>query len=126
MQLMGLLIVFACLFAGQVIVRLTQLPLPPSIIGLLLLFVLLSLKKVRLEQVQPIAQPMLSYLAFMIVPACISIMQYLDILKADIVPLLVGTVLSTLLVLISTAKTHQWVRQYISKTAKKRTPLSND
>lgn len=115
MQLTGLLIVFGCLFVGQVIIAITGLPLPPSIIGLLLLFTLLSLKKVSLERVQPIAKTMLDYLAFMIVPACISIMQYLDVIKADAMPLIVGTTLSTILVLLVTAKTHQIVRQKISK-----------
>lgn len=115
MQLLGFLIIFGCLFVGEIVIHLTKLPLPPSIIGLLLLFMLLSFKKVSLAQVQQVAGTMLNYLAFMVVPICISIMQYLDIIKADALPLLAGTVISTLLVLLVTAKTHGLVRRYVKK-----------
>ncbi len=114
-QLTGFLIVFGCLFVGEIVIYLTKLPLPPSIIGLLLLFTLLSLKKVSLERVHSVAKTMMDYLAFMIVPACISIMQYLDKLKADAMALIVATVVSTFLVLFVTGKTHIWVRQWVSK-----------
>lgn len=125
MQLTGLLIIFGCLFVGQVVIAATGLPLPPSIIGLLLLFLLLSLNKVSLERVQPIAKTMLDYLAFMIVPACISIMQYLDVIKMDAIPLIVGTTLSTILVLLVTAKTHQLVRQKLSKKNRQANTMSD-
>lgn len=115
MQLVGFLIVFGCLFVGEIVIHFTKLPLPPSIIGLLLLFLLLSLKKVELSKVQSVAKTMLDYLAFMVVPICISIMQYLDIIKADAIPLLVGTIVSTLLVLFTTAKTHSIVRHFLKK-----------
>ncbi|MDO4427003.1 MAG: CidA/LrgA family protein [Moraxella sp.] len=115
MNLTGFLVVFGCLFVGEVFIHLTGLPLPPSIIGLLLLFMLLSLKWVSLEKLQAVAKTMLDYLAFMIVPACISIMQYLDVIKRDAVPLVLGTLLSTLLVLIVTGKTHVLVRAWLKK-----------
>lgn len=115
MQLLGFLIVFGCLFVGEIVIHITKLPLPPSIIGLLLLFLLLSLKKVELSKVQSVAKTMLDYLAFMVVPICISIMQYLDIIKADAIPLLIGTIVSTLLVLFATAKTHSVVRHFLKK-----------
>lgn len=115
MQLLGFLIVFGCLFVGEIVIHITKLPLPPSIIGLLLLFLLLSLKKVELSKVQSVAKTMLDYLAFMVVPICISIMQYLDIIKTDAIPLLIGTIVSTLIVLFTTAKTHSIVRHFLKK-----------
>lgn len=115
MHLTGFLVVFGCLFVGEVFIHFTKLPLPPSIIGLLLLFTLLSLKWVSLDKLQAVAKTMLDYLAFMIVPACISIMQYLDVIKRDAVPLVLGTLLSTLLVLVVTGKTHVLVRTWLKK-----------
>lgn len=115
MHLTGFLVVFGCLFVGEVFIHFTKLPLPPSIIGLLLLFTLLSLKWVSLDRLQAVAKTMLDYLAFMIVPACISIMQYLDVIKRDAVPLVLGTLLSTLLVLVVTGKTHVLVRTWLKK-----------
>lgn len=115
MKLLGFLIVFGCLFVGEVVIFLTDLPLPPSIIGLLVLFGLLQSGIVKLTMVQELAKTMLDYLAFMVVPICISIMQYLDIIKADAIPLLIGTIVSTLIVLFTTAKTHSIVRHFLKK-----------
>ncbi|MDO4433398.1 MAG: CidA/LrgA family protein [Alysiella sp.] len=117
MQLMGFLLVFACLFVGEMVVFITGLPLPPSIIGLLLLFTLLSSKKVKLNMVQPVAKTMLDYLAFMVVPACISIIQYLDVIRTDAFPIVLSTILSTLLVLWLTGKTHSFTRHALKNRA---------
>lgn len=119
MKLGGFLIVFGCLFVGELVIYITKLPLPPSIIGLIVLFGLLQSKKVKLAQVQSIAQTLLDYLAFLVLPACVSIMQYLDIIKADLVPLVVGTTLSTLLVMFVTGTVHGKTRVLLKKWATK-------
>lgn len=119
MNLLGFLIIFGCLFLGEVVIYLTKLPLPPSIFGLLFLFFLLQTGVVKLHQVQGIAKTLLDYLAFMIVPACISVFQYLDLIKSDIVPLLLGTSISTFFVLLATSQTHIFVRQFLKNKDKK-------
>lgn len=117
MKLGGFLIVFGCLFVGELVIYITKLPLPPSIIGLIVLFGLLQSKKVKLAQVQTIAKTLLDYLAFLVLPACVSIMQYLDIIKADLLPLVVGTTLSTLLVMFVTGAVHGQTRVLLKKWA---------
>lgn len=115
MILKAFLVVFGCLFLGEVFIRLTHLPLPASIIGLLLLFFALQTGVVELETVQSLAKIMLDYLVLMVVPACISIMQYLDIIQKELWILLLATSLSTFLVLIATGRTYQIVR-YLQKS----------
>lgn len=119
MRLGGFLIVFGCLFVGELLIYLTKLPLPPSIIGLIILFGLLQSKTVKLAQVQPIAKTMLDYLAFLVLPACISIMQYLDVIRADLMPLVMGTTASTLLVMVVTAIVHGQTRELLKKKNQK-------
>ncbi|MDO5651787.1 MAG: CidA/LrgA family protein [Moraxella sp.] len=116
MRLAGFLIVFGCLFVGQVIIWLTKLPLPPSIIGLLLLFGLLQSRLVKIEQVQSLARVLLDYLAFLIVPACISLMQYFEVIKMDFWAIIGATVFGTLLVLFATAHSYQIVRRLIKQS----------
>lgn len=111
MILKSFLIVFACLFLGEVFIWLTKLPLPPSVIGLLVLFLGLQTGIVKLQSVQQLAKVMLDYLVLLVIPACISIMQYLDIIRDDLWVLLVATAVSTMLVLMTTAKSHQWLRE---------------
>ncbi len=115
MILKAFLVIFGCLFLGEVFIRLTHLPLPASIIGLLLLFFALQTGVVELKTVQSLAKIMLDYLVLMVVPACISIMQYLDIIQKELWILLLATSLSTFLVLIATGRTYQIVR-YLQKS----------
>lgn len=115
MILKAFLVVFGCLFLGEVFIRLMHLPLPASIIGLLLLFFALQTGVVELKTVQSLAKIMLDYLVLMVVPACISIMQYLDIIQKELWILLLATSLSTFLVLIATGRTYQIVR-YLQKS----------
>lgn len=120
MILKAFLVVFLCVFLGEVFIALTKLPLPPSVIGLLFLFFALQSKIVKLETVQPLAKVMLDYLVLMVVPACISIMQYLDVIRDDLWVLLVATTLSTFLVLITTGKSYEWLRRYQKSRHKSR------
>ena len=120
MILKAFLVVFLCVFLGEVFIALTKLPLPPSVIGLLFLFFALQSKIVKLETVQPLAKVMLDYLVLMVVPACISIMQYLDVIRQDLWVLLVATTLSTFLVLITTGKSYEWLRRYQKSRHKSR------
>lgn len=110
MILKAFLVIFGCLFLGEVFIHLTALPLPPSVIGLLLLFGALQVGAVKLQTVQTLAKTLLDYLVLMVVPACISIMQYLDIIRQDAWILVVATVISTFLVLVVTGKSYEWLR----------------
>lgn len=111
MILKAILVVFGCLFIGQVIIALTDLPLPPSVIGLVVLFLALQSGLVKLATVEKLAKVLMDYLVLLVIPACISIMQYLDIIRDDLWVLLVGVGVSTVLVLISTAGSYTWLRK---------------
>lgn len=121
MNLFGFLVVFICLFVGQIVVTVLNLPLPPSIIGLVMLFFLLQFKVVPLKAVQPIASTLLAYLAFLVVPATIAVMPFLDVIGQDWFALTIGSALSTLLVLFSVAFTHRLVRKLLKNAHSKNT-----
>lgn len=112
MILKAFLVVFGCVFLGEVFIDLTGLPLPPSVIGLLILFGALQTGVVKLETVQTLAKTMLDYLVLLVVPACISIMQYLDVIRDDLWVLIGATTISTFLVLMATGKSYEWLRQW--------------
>lgn len=112
MQLKAILIIFACLVVGQLVVKLLNLPLPPSVIGLLVLFLSLQMGLVKLSTVEKLARVLLDYLVLLVIPACISIMQYLDVIRDDLWVLAVAVAISTILVLLSTAQSYQWLRKW--------------
>ena len=102
-------ILFGCLALGELIVRLTGVKLPASIIGMLILTLLLKLKVIKLEWVRGLTDFLIANLGFFFVPPGVALMLYFDLIRAEIVPIVAATVLSTILVLLVTGHTHQVV-----------------
>ena len=106
------LIIFGCLAAGEITVSLTGITIPSSIIGMLLLTVLLQCRAIKVEWVKGISDFLISNLGFFFVPPGVALMLYLDIIKAELLPIAVATVVSTVLVLIATGWTHQYIKKH--------------
>ncbi|MGI6218593.1 MAG: CidA/LrgA family protein [Bacteroidaceae bacterium] len=104
-------ILFGCLAAGELIVYLTGVKLPSSIIGMLLLTLLLKLKWVKLEWVQGMSDFLVANLGFFFVPPGVALMLYLDILQREWLPIVASVVISTVLVLVVTGWVHQISRK---------------
>ena len=109
-----LAILFGCLALGELIITLTHIPLPSSILGMLLLTLLLKLKVIRLEWVRSISDFLVTNIGFFFVPPGVAIMLYFDIIKAQFVPIVTASVVSTVLVLAVTG----WVHQIYGRTVK--------
>ena len=80
-------ILFGCLALGELIVSITGIKLPASIIGMLILTLLLKLKVVKLEWVRGLTDFLIANLGFFFVPPGVALMLYFDLIKAEIVPL---------------------------------------
>lgn len=104
-------IIFGCLAVGELIVWLTAIAIPSSIIGMLLLAALLQTKVVKEEWVKGMSDFLISNMGFFFVPPGVALMLYLDIIKAEFIPIVVATVVSTVLVLIVTGWTHQKLKR---------------
>ena len=114
MMIRQLAILFGCLALGELIITLTHIPLPSSILGMLLLTLLLKLKVIRLEWVRSISDFLVTNIGFFFVPPGVAIMLYFDIIKAQFVPIVTASVVSTVLVLAVTG----WVHQINGRTVK--------
>lgn len=104
-------IIFGCLAIGELIVWLTGIKLPSSMIGMLLLTTLLSTKVIKLEQVEGMANFLVRNLGFFFVPAAVSLMLFFDIIKAQWLPILLAATFSTMLVIVVTGWIHQLMRK---------------
>ena len=54
---------------------------------------------------------LISNLGFFFVPPGVALMLYFDIIKAELLPIVVATVISTVLVMITTGWTDQYLRK---------------
>ena len=104
-------ILFGCLALGELVVFLTGVKLPSSIIGMLLLTLFLKLKWIKLEWVQGLSDFLVANLGFFFVPPGVALMLYFDIIQAQFWPIIVASVVSTLLVLVVTGWGHQLSRK---------------
>ena len=118
-------ILFGCMAAGELITMLTGVKLPSSIIGMLLLTLLLKVKVIKLEWVRGLTDFLIANLGFFFVPPGVALMLYFDIIRAEMLPIVVATVLSTILVLVTTGWVHVLTRKAIAR-ARKRTKESEE
>ena len=105
-------IIFGCLALGELIVWATGIKLPSSIIGMLLLTLFLQLKWIKLRWVEGISNFLVKNLGFFFVPPGVALMLYLDIIKAQLIPILVASIVSMIIVIVVTGWIHQLVRKF--------------
>ena len=104
-------VLFGCLALGEFIVYLTGVKLPSSIIGMLLLAMFLKMGWVKLKSVQGLSDFLVANLGFFFVPPGVALMLYFDVIEAQFWPIVIATVVSTMLVLVVTGWVHQIVRK---------------
>lgn len=110
-----LAIIIGCLAVGEFIVWLTGISVPSSILGMLLLTFLLKTGAIKLEWVETLSNFLVKNMGFFFVPPGVALMLYFDIIKAEILPIVLATAISTTLVLVVTGWTHIVTRKVIKR-----------
>lgn len=101
-MLLQLCILFAFLGLGELIVWGSGIPVPSSIIGMILLFVALCLKWVKIENVEKAADVLTGNLGFFFIPAGIGVMKCFGLISSQWLPIVMVIVMSTALIMIAT------------------------
>lgn len=104
-------ILFAFLAVGEFVVWLTGIPVPSSIIGMVLLAAALRSGLLKLRQVERAADFLVHNLAFFFVPAGVGLMNCMGILRDEWLPIVGATVGSTFVIIAVTGRVHQLVRR---------------
>lgn len=98
----GIILAVTC--AGEVMKYFIPLPIPGSIYGLILMFVLLLAKVIKVEHVKETGEFLIEIMPLMFIPAGVGLITSWSQLQPFLVPLLVITVVSTFVVMIVTGK----------------------
>lgn len=109
--LIGFAILYALQLAGGAVARLLHVPVPGSVIGMLLLTAALRVEIVRVALVRPMAELLLEHLGLLYVPAGAALLLYVGLLRASWLPILVASVASTLAVLLVVGTLQQRLRR---------------
>ncbi len=102
------LIILGISFLGEGLHHLLPIPVPASIYGLVILFMLLTTGVLKLGQVEETADFLLQIMPVMFIPAAVGIIDSWDVLRPVLLPVVLITVLTTVLVMIVTGRITQW------------------
>jgi len=103
--LLGFLLILGCLAVGDGVTLALRIPVPGSVIGMLLLLVVLSTaRSERLnELVRPSATLLVAVIPLLLVPVAVGLVDHLAELGQDIVPILVAIAGGWLVTVVVTA-----------------------
>ena len=95
-------IIFGLTLAGEFLNKLLPLPVPAGVYGLFLLLVLLCVGILKLEQVEATGNFLLDIMPVMFVPASVGLLESMGDLQAILVPVVVISMVSTVMVMAVT------------------------
>lgn len=107
-------LIMSFLAAGELVVRATGIPLPSSIIGMLLLTASLQAGVVKPRHVERLSTFLVHNLGFFFVPAGVGLMNCLGIISDQWLPIVAATVGSTVVIIAVTGRVHSYVRRSLS------------
>ena len=103
---------------GELLHYFIPLPIPASIYGLILMLVLLCTKLIKLEQVDKTSDFLIEIMPLMFIPGGVGLVTAWADLKPILIPVSVITVVTTVIVMVVTGKTTEFVMKFGKKGTK--------
>ena len=100
-------IILAISFLGEILKSLIPLPIPASIYGLVLMLVALQTGILALDKVKDTAKFLIEIMPIMFIPAAVELMDTWGLLRSIFVPVIVITLVSTVVVMVAAGRTTQ-------------------
>lgn len=96
-------------FLGEMLNSILPLPIPASIYGLVLLFLLLRFKVLHIDSIKETGKFLIEIMPLMFIPAGVGLLESWNVLKPMWVVICIMTVVSTIVVMAVTGTIAQWV-----------------
>lgn len=96
------IIIFGIYLLGVLITDITGVPIPGNVIGMVILFLLLYLKVIKVEQISTISNFLLEHLAFFFIPAGVGLISSFSVIKNIWLQLLIVCFVTTAITMICT------------------------
>lgn len=98
-----ILILYIFQYIGVFIVQITKIPLPPSVVGFILLFICLLMNWIKVEMVRDGASFLIGFMLLFYIPPMIGIIDYPQLISLNGVILIAAVIISTLLTIYITS-----------------------
>lgn len=109
------MIILIAYFSGIIIQLVFNLPIPGTVLGLILLFLALYFGIIKTEMIEDICDVLISHMSFLFVPAGVGLITSFELLKGKILSFAVIIIISTFVVWIVTAYVVKFLRKVCSK-----------
>ena len=109
-------VILAVTFVGELLYALLPLPIPASIYGLIVMLICLGTKVVKLSQVKIAADFLIDIMPPMFIPAAVGLIVVWGGSEEILIPVVVITCLSTVIVMVCTGKVTQTLIRRKQKT----------
>ncbi len=100
-------IILSICFMGDVIHNILNLPIPGSVLGMLVLLALLLSGVLKLSMIEDVSNFLLKHLSFFFIPAAVGLITCFSILEGKWIALLFISVVSTIIIVVVTGITVQ-------------------
>lgn len=100
-----LAIILGIAFLGEVIAALLPFAFPSSVIAMVLLFVLLLTKEIKVQSIQDIGDFLLKNMSLFFLPAAVGILEHASLLRQTLLPFILVCVLTLVITFGATAWT---------------------
>ena len=114
--LVQFLIIAAVSFAGEILNAVVPLPVPASIYGIVILFVLLQCRIVKVSMVREASSFLIGIMPVLFIPAAVGLVESWVVISGSWIQYLVITLVTTVLVMVVSGA----VTQFVIRRAKKR------
>jgi len=103
------LIVILISFVGELIHYYVDLPIPGSIYGMIILFVLLQSKIIKVHQVKEVSTFLIEVMPLMFIPSGVGLLEKWGLIKGIWLPLSVTIIASTIIVMVISGSVSQLI-----------------
>ena len=116
-----LAIIFGISFIGELLNVILPLPVPASVYGLIIMFLLLCTKIVKLEQVETVSEYLMAIMPLFFIEPTVGIMNSYGLVKGNILALFLTCFLSFAAVIAVTGLVSQTIIRFQRKIEDKKT-----
>lgn len=100
-------VLLVCQLVGEVLVRLSGLPLPGPVVGMVILFLGLVIRGRVPDGLEMVTRTIFANFPLLFVPASVGVMVHFQVIAAEALPIAAGVLVSTVLTLVVSGRLMQ-------------------
>lgn len=104
-------ILLIIIFLGEVLNRILKIPIPGSVLGMIILLIALLTGIIKLSQIEEISNFLLDHLAFFFIPAGVGLLSVIGVIKNSWYLILLVSFLTTIIVMSTTGLVVQFLKR---------------